>query len=275
MLKKLLKYDFKNIYKVLLLLYGLTIISAIGSKISSSNNESLIILNILNISFDILTFSTIAIILVYNMIKLWSRFKNSVYGEESYLTHTLPITKNDIYISKILTALITVTTSVLVSFIAFLIIYGVPQRISYQSFNVVIDSSEVTEEQQMESIQKNIEENQELAIQGYKESMIIYGMTFSTVLFFLIWIALTGYFAIIIANIDSKNIRTDSIILGISFFFLCVCINYLILSAFVISGKDAFTQSETTMIEVSYYSLICIIYYVIGIKQLKNNMNVI
>ena len=275
MIKKLLKYDLKNIYKVLLLLYSLTIICAIGSKISSSNNESFIILNILNISFNILTFSSMAIILVYNMIKLWSRFKNSVYGGESYLTHTLPITKNDIYISKILTALITVTTSVLVSFIAFLIIYGVPQRISYQSFNVVIDSSEVTEEQQMKEIQKNIEENQELAIQGYKESIVIYGMTFSTVLLFLIWIALTGYFAIILANIDNKNIKTDSIILGISLFFLCICINYLILGSFTIFGKDDFYKGELTMIEISYYGLICIIYYVLGLKQLRNNINVI
>lgn len=275
MLKKLLKYDLKSIYKVLLLLYSLTIICAIGSKIFYFNNESLIILNIINIVFKILTFSTIAIILVYNMIKLWSHFKNSVYGDESYLIHTLPITKNDIYLSKILAALITVTASMVVSFIALLIIYGIPQRISYQSFNVVIDSSEITQEQQMESIQESIEENQELALQGYKESIVIYCMNFLIILLFLIWVALTGYFAIIIGNISNKNIRTESIILGISLFFLCICINYLLLSAFIIFGKHDFTRNEITMIEITYYSLICIIYYVLGIKQLKNNMNII
>ncbi len=275
MLKKLLKYDLKNIYKVLLLLYGMTIICAIGSIISNTNNESLIILNILNTGFKILTFSSIAIILVYNMIKLWSRFKNTVYGDESYLIHTLPITKNDIYVSKILTALITITASVVVSFIALLIIYGIPQRISYHSFDVEVVSSEITEEQQTQIIQRNIDQNRELALEGYKESINMYCMNFLIVLIFLIWVALTGYFAIILGNIANKNIRTEAIIMGISLFFLCICVNYLILGTFTIFGKDSFYNGEITMIEIAYYGLICIIYYVLGLKQLKNNMNVI
>ena len=39
-------------------------------------------------------------IVINNLMRLWVRFKNNFYGDESYLTHTLPIDKKTLYLSK-------------------------------------------------------------------------------------------------------------------------------------------------------------------------------
>ena len=51
-------------------------------------------------------FSMVASILINTMMRSWIRFRDSIYKDESYLTHTLPVTKNNIYNSKFLQTLI-------------------------------------------------------------------------------------------------------------------------------------------------------------------------
>ena len=46
--------------------------------------------------------------LINTLMRSWVRFVRNVYKDESYLTHTLPVEKNSIYISKVITALITI-----------------------------------------------------------------------------------------------------------------------------------------------------------------------
>lgn len=275
MLKKLLKYDLKYVCKILILLYCLTIFCAIGSRIFSFSNNGLFIFSIIGTILKFLTYSMIAATLMYNMTRLWIRFKSSVYGDESYLTHTLPITKKDIYLSKILTAVITVTASILVSLIAVYIINGIPHLFSSQMYNLITDPSVMTEESLNQMIQETIDENQQLAIHDYKSTISSYFIIWFFILIFFIWIALTGYFAIITGNYTNKNKKTESLVLGIAFFFLCISINYLIFFIFNLFGKDSFTQAEIYLIVITYYSLISILYYVIGMKQLKNDINII
>ena len=54
---------------------------------------------------------------------MWGRFVSNVYKDESYLTHTLPVTKTQIYMSKFLSAIITMFTSILVIFLSIIIAY--------------------------------------------------------------------------------------------------------------------------------------------------------
>ena len=53
-------------------------------------------------------------ILINNLMRLWVRFKSNFYGDESYLTHTLPIDKSTLYLSKALTSIISLFISVVV-----------------------------------------------------------------------------------------------------------------------------------------------------------------
>lgn len=113
MLKKLLKYDLEWCYKPLLVFYILAIFFSIIVRIVESLEPSLIVLIIDKICCGAVIAMIINII-VNCFMRNWARFVKNIYKDESYLTHTLPVSKNEIYLSKILTAIITLLTSFIV-----------------------------------------------------------------------------------------------------------------------------------------------------------------
>ena len=129
MLKKLLKYDLENVYKVLIIFYILAIITAIFTRIFYSIDNSTI-LNIIAQIFSGTTIAMIANILINNLMRVWVRFKQNLYGDESYLTHTLPVSKKTIYLSKCLTSIITMATSIITIGITLFIAYYSKENIT-------------------------------------------------------------------------------------------------------------------------------------------------
>lgn len=113
MLKKLLKYDLEWCYKPLLVFYVLAIFLSIIVRIVESFEQSLIVLIIDKICCGVVI-AMIVNILINCFMRNWARFVRNIYKDESYLTHTLPVSKNEIYLSKILTAIITLLTSFIV-----------------------------------------------------------------------------------------------------------------------------------------------------------------
>ena len=113
MLGKLLKYDSKDIYKFLSIFYSLSIFFAVLTRIFMSIENSFICYIIGRICLGT-TIAMIVNIIINNVIRLWVRFKGSLYGDESYLTHTLPVSKKTIYLSKTILSIITILVSCLV-----------------------------------------------------------------------------------------------------------------------------------------------------------------
>lgn len=113
MLKKLLKYDLAWCYKPLIVFYILAIFFAIVVRIVESFEQSLIVLIIDKICCGIVI-AMLFNILINCFMRNWAGFVKRLYGDESYLTHTLPVSKSQIYLSKVLAALITLSTSFLV-----------------------------------------------------------------------------------------------------------------------------------------------------------------
>ena len=113
MLKKLLKYDLKWCYKPLLVFYLLAIFFSVIVRIVESFEQSLIILVIDKICCGVVI-AMIINILINCFMRNWARFVKNIYKDESYLTHTLPVSKSKIFLSKILTAIITLITSFIV-----------------------------------------------------------------------------------------------------------------------------------------------------------------
>ncbi|MBQ8193415.1 MAG: hypothetical protein IJZ46_05040 [Bacilli bacterium] len=124
MLRKLLKYDLKNTFKLLSVFYILAIFFAILTRIFLSIENSFV----MDIIGKICSGTTIALmfnILINSIMRAWVRFKQSLYGDESYLTHTLPIDKKPLYNSKILTSLITLFISIaMIALILFIAYYS-------------------------------------------------------------------------------------------------------------------------------------------------------
>lgn len=122
MLKKLLKYDLQKTYKILIIFYSLSLFFAILTRIFLSIENSFI-LNIIGKICGGVTISMIFNILINNLMRLWVDFRNNLYKDESYLTHTLPIDKKTLYLSKTITAIITLFTSILVIGLSIFIAY--------------------------------------------------------------------------------------------------------------------------------------------------------
>lgn len=113
MLKKMLKYDLQWCYKPFLVFYILAIFFSVIVRIVESFEQSLIVLIIDKICCGIVI-AILINILINCFMRNWIRFVRNIYKDESYLTHTLPVSKNIIYLSKILTAIITLLTSFIV-----------------------------------------------------------------------------------------------------------------------------------------------------------------
>ena len=127
MLNKLLKYDLKYMIKNMSVFYILAIFFSITTRILFSLNQTFIVNLIGQISVGCM-FSMLGNILINVMMRSWVRFRDSVYKDEAYLTHTLPVTKDDIYNSKFIQTLIFFVFSVIVILICLFIAYYTKER---------------------------------------------------------------------------------------------------------------------------------------------------
>ena len=127
MLTKLLKYDLKYMVKNMSVFYILSLFFAITTRILFSLNQTIIVNIIKQISVGCM-FSMVASILINTMMRSWIRFRDSIYKDEAYLTHTLPVTKNDIYNSKLLQTLIFFIVSFVIIILSLFIAYYTKDR---------------------------------------------------------------------------------------------------------------------------------------------------
>ncbi len=127
MLNKLLKYDLKYMIKNMSIFYILAIFFSILTRILFSLKQTLIVNIIGQITVGCM-FSMIASILINVMMRSWVRFRDSIYKDEAYLTHTLPVTKNNIYNSKFIQTLIFFVFSFVIAILALFIAYFTKER---------------------------------------------------------------------------------------------------------------------------------------------------
>ncbi len=124
MLGKLLKYDIKSIIKYLCIFYSLAVFFGLLTRLFFSVENSLV-MNIIGQICQGTAISMMFSIVINNLMRMWVRFKINLYGDESYLTHTLPINRETVYISKILASVITLFISVaVITFTLFVAYYS-------------------------------------------------------------------------------------------------------------------------------------------------------
>ena len=127
MLTKLLKYDLKYMIKNMSIFYILGLFFAITTRILFEMNQTVMVRIIGQISVGCM-FSMLASILINTIMRSWVRFKDSLYKDEAYLTHTLPVTKNDIYNSKFIQTLIFFIVGFIVILLSLFIAYYTKDR---------------------------------------------------------------------------------------------------------------------------------------------------
>jgi len=124
MLKRLMKYDLKRTLKYLVWFYALSIVLSGICRLLDIWKD-IHVIRILSSVFSSLTYSAIATVLVNTFFHILLSFVASFYKDQSYLTHTLPVKKDNLLLSKYLSALIVVLCSVLACvFSLFIMLYS-------------------------------------------------------------------------------------------------------------------------------------------------------
>lgn len=262
MLKNLLKYDLKNKFKFLAIFYSLAIFFAVLTRIFFTIENSFIMNVIAQICSGV-TISMMFNIIINNLIRLWVRFKQNLYGDESYLTHTLPIKKSTLYTSKALSAFVSTLASVVVIAITLFIAY-------YSKENIEIVKQML------------------LPVANIYNSSILKILIAFFAIFFLEFanILQSGYTGIIIGH-KMDNLKTGySILFGFSIYMIT---QTLVLAMMFIYGLfdanimnlfhttaiiDVQTIKSVIYLSIAAYSILLIVVYLVNLKLFKKGVNV-
>jgi len=110
MLIRLLKYDLKKMLKFLSVFFFLALFFGLLTRLLGELNDSLALAIIKGICNGT-AISMMCSLLINCFMRSWVLFRANLYGDESYLTHTLPVKRETLYASKALNAAISVLFS--------------------------------------------------------------------------------------------------------------------------------------------------------------------
>lgn len=262
MLKKLLKYDLKWCYKLLLSPYVLFIFLAIIARILGNVEENFIISFLNKVCLFSLIVGGISIFIDCVM-RNWTGFIKDIYGNQSYLTHTLPASKNLIYLSKILTAVITVFTSFVIVIIG--IIIGYLNESNWSALKVCFEQSGLFLNSSPASI----------------ICVLLIGIFFE-----VLFIIMCGVIGILIGYKSNNNKVIKSIVFGYVLNTILSGLAYVIIYILGLVNPDVMlafkntneVSSNTIRCLITYasilYGIYVLIMYVIGNKLLNNGVDV-
>ena len=121
MIKKLYKRDLDKMTKTLRWFFLISISLAIITRLINIGKDIQAI-KIIGMVFSGLTYSAVANVLINTFTNILIYFKSNFYNDESYLTHTLPVTKKQLIISKYLSSLTVIISSFVVMILSLLIV---------------------------------------------------------------------------------------------------------------------------------------------------------
>ena len=262
MLGKILKYDLKWIYKLIMIFYCLALVFSILTRIFFSIENSVLF----NVLSNICSGCAIAMMvssLINTLMRSWVRFVRNIYKDEAYLTHTLPVEKKTIYLSKVLSAIICSFTTVIVIILCLFICY-------YSEKNMTL-----------------LKESLELAANAYNTTVITFIFTITFVLFLeIVFILLLGFVGIIIGHRFNKNKMAKSLIWGFGLYILTSGLTILLIFIFGLFNRDIMNLINTTdtvnmdsvkiimYAGTAIYLIYNIIYYFVGRYQLERGVNI-
>ncbi len=247
MLKKLIKYDLKDLFSISWIFYIIVILLSFILFIYNYNEwfgKSII----LELSYSLLnTILLILLILLFGFIvfKILKRFSKNVYSDEGYLTNTLPINKGKLYFSKILSSTIYLITSGLIISLAysFGMAFVFTKSTCFDGLNHTCRSS------QIESL---IEEWSSLL---HISPIWVLLLLLLLIFFEVMVIILAGYNGIIKNHLTNTPRKIKSVIYSICFYLMSVLV---IVFIFYIASKinpdiaKLFTMKEKLFYEVMY-----------------------
>jgi len=262
MLGKLLKYDLRWVYKLVGIFYILAFIFSVIGRVLSEIENSLVFNIVSQIAFGF-AISMIVSSLINCLMRLWVRFIRNIYKDEAYLTHTLPVNKKWVFVSKVTAGLICIFTTTIVALVCLFICY-------YSEANI-------------EALKTILE----LAATTYNTTVIKLLLLVSVVLFLeIVFILLIGYVGIILGHKSNKNKMARSIVIGFVLYFIFQIITLGVIGVWGLFNSKVMNLINTTEIinvetiknvmyaGIGIYAVYTISLYCIGQKHLDKGVNV-
>ena len=262
MLGKLLKYDLKWVYKLIIIFYILAITFSVIGRAFSTIENSLVFEIVSQIAFGT-AISMMVSSLINTLMRLWVRFNRNVYKDESYLTHTLPVRKQEIFISKVITGFIAIFTSMVVIIVSLFICY-------YSEAN-------------MQALKGLLE----IAASTYNTTVLNLLLLVAVVIFLeIVYALLIGYVGIILGHRSNKNRMARSIIIGIILYFVFQGATLGLIAIYGLFNPEVMNLINTTDIVnieaiksvmyagIGIYVVYIIVLYCLGKRNLNKGVNV-
>ena len=262
MLGKLLKYDLKWVYKLIVIFYCLAFIFSVIGRAFSTNENSLIFEVVSQIAFGT-AISMMVSSLINTLMRTWVRFIRNIYKDESYLTHTLPVKKQEIFASKVITGVVSIFTAMLVIIICLFICY-------YSEAN-------------MQALKGLLE----IAASTYNTTVLNLLLLVAVVIFLeIVYALLIGYVGIILGHKSNKNRVARSIVIGFILYLVLQTLTLGLIAFYGIFNPDVMNLINTTDIVnieaiksvmyagIGIYVVYIVILYFLGKKELNKGVNV-
>ena len=262
MLGKVLKYDLKWVYKVVVIFYILAFVfSCIGRALNEIQNSALFSV-LAKIAFGF-AISMIVSSLINCLMRLWARFIKNMYKDESYLTHTIPVPRKTIYVSKVLAALITIFTTTIVALVCLFICY-------YSQTNIEILKTLL-----------------ELAATTYNTTVVNLLLLVTFVIFLeVMFVVLIGYCGIILGYKSNQNKMVKTLVYSFILYMVTQVFTLAVIYIYGLFNQNVMNIINTTdiinvdaiktvmYVGIGTYVAYIIFYYFLGKKQLEKGVNV-
>ena len=262
MLGKLLKYDLKWVYKLIIVFYMLAITFSVIGRAFSTIEKSLVFEIVSQIAFGT-AISMMVSSLINTLMRLWVRFNRNVYKDESYLTHTLPVKKQEIFAAKVITGVVSIFTAMIVIIVCLFICY-------YSEAN-------------MEALKSVLE----IAASTYNTTVLNLLLLIAIVIFLeIVYALLIGYVGIILGHKSNKNRMARSIVIGFILYFVLQGLTLGLIAIYGLFNPDVMNLINTKEIVnieaiksvmyvgIGIYALYIIFLYFFGKKELSKGVNV-
>ena len=121
MLKKLIKYDLKDLFNVSYIFYILVFIMALICNLLENFGDNILIIYLFSGFIELGLIVLLISLIAFSFFKIVSKFYNDFYTDEAYLTHTLPVSRLELFLSKFISSIIYLITSFLVIIVNYVI----------------------------------------------------------------------------------------------------------------------------------------------------------
>lgn len=258
MLIKLLKYDFKSLFKLLVPIYLISFLIAFISRIFSLLSFKISLLQYPAGLATSLCFMMIIGVPIATFIISVIRYYNNMVKDEGYLTHTLPVKKRDLVLSKLIISTIAMAASVVVSIATIFLAFNI-NDVLFKILGWFIDM-----------------------VNNYDKWIIL----IISILLIVSYISymLLMYTSISLGQKHNGNKAIYSVIYGIVIYNATQVLSALILFIPALFTREYFANFDKEIPEATFINgfliflivinlIICFIYYIINVKSLDKKLN--